>query len=600
MSVFWTSSRPNAMKAAILFENNKAPPALVGRLQSLLERMGNCEAVLAARSEIPPDIPSVRKWDELGPAEAFSIILHVGEGNGPFYVTEVDGRLEMFFYNTFPGDEEFLEAVENRVWTLPDDLREWLDRFVNAVNPSKGNVWFVPADVEFGRLELRQWVCMISQRFRYVGNLTLVVPEPKLDVYRSLFGKEYPVITLQDAIKTGRCKRLVVPEASWLKVRIPTGPHLEYAMRNRVPVYRINFHCDMEQLRIVSLAKEEAELAPVYESLYPHAHQNFINFVLHSDALKTGGLHPGYGVLDASMRGNARGPVNSLGYRISYDYDRFVGRSKDHAVIALFGGSSAEGDRCFHDDTISVQLERKLREHLDRSIPGKRVTVLNFGWSSRLIDEEISAYNRYCHRLRPDIVISHTGWNDCWSGMACDINIVARYGLLYNADVFFNLHEIDHLAEVPLLPPDLVVGLIIARLKQFRDSVTHQEGTFVIGLQPAAHGKQLSEEEEEACYRHLRLHASHLRHPKRHDHLPFIYNKLRQRLTKWAREEPGAMRWLDCQGLVGKTARESNIFCDIAHLTPLGNRLVAEAYFELLKDLLFADGSSEHQTGTRR
>jgi hypothetical protein len=78
-------------------------------------------------------------------------------------------------------------------------------------------------------------------------------------------------------------------------------------------------------------------------------------------------------------------------------------------LIVFTGGSEAAGFS--HKKTIAELLEAKLSSALSEP-----VTVLNLAVNSYTVPNEINAYVHFAFHLKPDAVITHTGWNDCLYG----------------------------------------------------------------------------------------------------------------------------------------------------------------------------------------
>jgi hypothetical protein len=77
-------------------------------------------------------------------------------------------------------------------------------------------------------------------------------------------------------------------------------------------------------------------------------------------------------------------------------------------LIILTGGSEAAGFS--HDKTISEILEKSLMQ--SAVFTGKRVKVMNLSMNSYVLGNEINAFVHLAYNMRPNVVITHSGWND--------------------------------------------------------------------------------------------------------------------------------------------------------------------------------------------
>jgi hypothetical protein len=119
-------------------------------------------------------------------------------------------------------------------------------------------------------------------------------------------------------------------------------------------------------------------------------------------------IHPFVDYTGAHSRFAEPTKLDYFGYRNSEDlYSR---DSRDYSLIVMTGGSEAAGFS--HRTTIAQHLERMLNE-----LGTKTYKVLNLAINSYCLSNEISTYVHLAYHLKPEIVISHTGWNDMLYGM---------------------------------------------------------------------------------------------------------------------------------------------------------------------------------------
>ena len=98
-------------------------------------------------------------------------------------------------------------------------------------------------------------------------------------------------------------------------------------------------------------------------------------------------------------------------------------KNKDYILVVMTGGSELAG--VSHTTSIAQNLEKFLNEK------GKqKFKVLNFGMNSYTISNEINAYVNLAYHLKPEFVITYSGWNDLFYGMMVPYNF-KKLGLNY-------------------------------------------------------------------------------------------------------------------------------------------------------------------------
>ena len=177
--------------------------------------------------------------------------------------------------------------------------------------------------------------------------------------------------------------------------------------------------------------------------------------------------------------------LDYFGYR--NDQDLYFTERRDYALVVVTGGSEAAG--LTHRTTIAQHLERMLNKNT-----AKKVKVLNLAVNSYCLSNEISAYVHLAYHLRPEVVISHTGWNDMLYGMM----VPARFkqlGLIYmkpEEDWLPRWYELkggdvrkgftSHWRYVNQGQEKLTDGYI-RNLEKYRSIVTGNGGKLIVGIQ---------------------------------------------------------------------------------------------------------------------
>lgn len=284
------------------------------------------------------------------------------------------------------------------------------------------------------------------------------------------------------------------------------------------------------------------------------------------------------------------GPLNEFGHRITVDLTTLAGRSPNHKVIACFGGSACWSTFCLHHQMWTQVLQEKLNEFSEKHALGYKFTVLNFGFPSNLVLNEMLSYTLFCHNIAPDIVIAHDGYNDLIAGQINDSFLLGRYQIGY-VDVFEEWAQIFHQSsDRPLTQPKDVKRTInpapsvlkayVTRKKQFMRLVQGDGGMFVWGTQPGYFSKgELSGEErgrlsvdvqEGSAFREQILA------------MPHLYDQLTRRLSL-----PEGALAVDFHTRFQEFGADVELFNDHVHLRPEGDRVIADTYCKVLVERCF-------------
>jgi len=105
------------------------------------------------------------------------------------------------------------------------------------------------------------------------------------------------------------------------------------------------------------------------------------------------------------------------------DRDLYFDIDRDYTLVVLTGGSESAGYS--HRTTIAEHLEKVLNEVTERTC-----RVLNLGMNSYCLPNEINTYVNLAYHLKPEIVVSHTGWNDFFYARMVPYNF-KRLGLFF-------------------------------------------------------------------------------------------------------------------------------------------------------------------------
>lgn len=289
----------------------------------------------------------------------------------------------------------------------------------------------------------------------------------------------------------------------------------------------------------------------------------------------------GYGL----NHSNGGGPIDSFGYRANYMPGDFIDkRPEDHKVIAVFGGSGAHGVEVYHTRTMSYVLEELLNK--DSNI---KITVMNLSLSGQMLLNQVTTYILMCHKLKPDMVISHDGYNDLVTGMINDPFLLSKYQIAYplnfeqwarmlHAKPEARLNQ-DFSLDSPMVAlnsPHNVIAAYLERKIQFANLVMGQSQAFVWGLQPAHFCKKLSINEEVTINKFMEG-QKHYR--PIYDRLPLMYDLLANKT-----QLPEGAIFADVHDYFSRFGENDDLFCDIVHLSLAGHARAAEFYAKVIKE----------------
>lgn len=184
------------------------------------------------------------------------------------------------------------------------------------------------------------------------------------------------------------------------------------------------------------------------------------------------------------------GAVNStsndfFGFRNGKDF-YFENRDVDDLFIVLSGGSECAGYSHI-DLTISDAIQQQLQTHTE-----KNVKVLNLCMNSYVLAHEIQAYVHLGYTLKPDVVISHSGWNDVIYGLLVSEEFL-QTGLIYNKAQELWLEPLySAVKETP--PPnifssfntdssELITEAYIKQAQKYKQIANSNGSVFMLGLQ---------------------------------------------------------------------------------------------------------------------
>lgn len=273
-------------------------------------------------------------------------------------------------------------------------------------------------------------------------------------------------------------------------------------------------------------------------------------------------------------------PITPLGHRIKTSFDFNLPRPHGEHIIAIFGGSTAQGVNVRYDDTFGHQLETLLNTH---SANGKGYTVLNFALSGQMLTDEILSYLFFCDRLRPDIVITLNGVNDLTNALMSDSYLVNEWQFSYRYQDEARAAFLNSAGKNDAPPeqihvknsPHAVIQCYLQRLEQFA-SFVHMRGIrFISCLQPTIYSKSALSPLEQSMLSEGKQHIQ-LLHDIFQQKLPTLMDMLREPLAAMPFET------IDFHHIFKQYGSESHFFSDSIHFNAHGEEAVAGEIFRHL------------------
>ena len=324
--------------------------------------------------------------------------------------------------------------------------------------------------------------------------------------------------------------------------------------------------------------------------------------------------------------------VNAEGFR--RDRSVSLDKSPDEVRIFLLGGSTAYGDdtlypeidahwRISNQQTIDFYLEQRLNS----SFPKKRWQVINAGVKGYLLNQDLALFLSAARRYKPDYLVLLDGMNDLFvilrtpspydgyrdAGFHEEFNALTRPGdlslpamasvwLLNNSALYRFIHDDarerrrvsarKEKVEKSDAKPGLA-GLTADEQRQYQaaagqfDDYVHTarqihrlagmdgiETLFVLQPQMAVTKKRLTSIEQQLFDYWRKIDS-----PLYLYGFQSLYPELSKKMSAGAAEE--GYRFLDLSGVFDRM--EEQTFSDYCHLTPVGNRAIADAVFDSLE-----------------
>ncbi len=280
------------------------------------------------------------------------------------------------------------------------------------------------------------------------------------------------------------------------------------------------------------------------------------------------------------------GDLDEFGFRINNNISELRKRESKHYVIATFGGSAVWSIECLANETFTQNLEFLLNNDKDLKKKGYKFSCLNFGQSSATIFQSIIYYLLFSSDLRPEFVICHDGWNDLLYGSYTDKYLLREKNFTYSYELEewalrINGKSSDDYKKNEILPyvnkniPSDIISAYLFRKKQFMKIVKADNGFFINGVQPTLSDKKKLSLEEKVALNDNLINST--------DSWQYIRKNMSNLLEKVIEAYTGDENFLDFKKVFSKLSPTDTHFVDNIHLTPEGDKVVANEYKKIIK-----------------
>lgn len=275
---------------------------------------------------------------------------------------------------------------------------------------------------------------------------------------------------------------------------------------------------------------------------------------------------------------NAEIDKSEFGFRLPENWQNLKNREENHLCIALFGGSAAYDYFSEIGERFTDLIGAKLNSYFGGD---KKITVLNFGSPGYVLMNEIAAFVMYCDVINPDIVISHTGFNDFVFGQITDLSMQMKYNINYNPVYEFwsavyhdkNYNECKNVL-MPKVSAPIVIKSFLFRIRQFKNLVENvYDSKFIFGLQPYLFGKTKVSGEESRSFQETK-----------NKQYSFLYNQLGKLYSELSINID--FEYENLNNLFSERFSGLTCFFDIVHQNKEANTVLSDYYSEIIINYL--------------
>lgn len=184
---------------------------------------------------------------------------------------------------------------------------------------------------------------------------------------------------------------------------------------------------------------------------------------------------------------NAYGKYSDQNITLDYfgfrnDEDLYFFEKRDYILIVITGGSEAAGFS--HRTTIAKNLEIELNQRSK-----SKFKVLNLAMNGYTLSNEINSYVNLAYHLRPEFVITHSGWNNLFTGLMIPYNF-KKIGFIYFPKMeewpprLYDLRPSEELGlRLNERGIELLVDSYLQGIDKYHTIVKGNGGQFIVGVQ---------------------------------------------------------------------------------------------------------------------
>lgn len=166
----------------------------------------------------------------------------------------------------------------------------------------------------------------------------------------------------------------------------------------------------------------------------------------------------------------------------------FSDRNESDFIVLMTGGSECAGYSHLNETILEI-IQKKLQATAQK----KKIKILNLCMNSYTITSEIQSYILLAYKLKPDVVISHSGWNDAIYGLLVSSEFV-KTGLIYNKwqeawiEKFYGSSKNKFIDSQAFANPHfenkkLIIENYWNQVNKYKYIVEQNQGHFILGIQ---------------------------------------------------------------------------------------------------------------------
>jgi len=183
--------------------------------------------------------------------------------------------------------------------------------------------------------------------------------------------------------------------------------------------------------------------------------------------------------------------LDYFGFRNSKDL--YFDTERHYKLIVITGGSEVAGFS--HKTTIAESIEKQINNHFKNKKDAELIKykVLNLGMNSYSVSDEISSYVHLIYHLKPEFIISHSGYNDFNYASQIPKQFGEELGLNFMPYMYCWTMRMVYLKKCPKnfytykynsdVNNNKILNAYKKNVKKFKTIVEENDGTFIFGLQ---------------------------------------------------------------------------------------------------------------------